>query len=97
MRLPTRRFSLLLAVCSLAACADGRADSPAPAGTVETLPASSPYGEATAIRNVPYVDGGAPPQTFDLYLPKDKGDRRCPLSRGCTAARGNGRPRSGTT
>lgn len=46
-----------------------RADSTAPAGTVEQLPASSPYGEATAIRNIAYVANGTPRQTFDLYLP----------------------------
>ncbi len=56
-----------------------RADSTAPAGTVENLPASSPYGEATAIRNIPYAADATPMQTFDLYLPKDKGSQPLPF------------------
>ena len=55
------------------------ADSPLPAGTAETLPVDSPYGEATAIRNVPYVGGATPQQTFDLYLPKDRGSQPLPF------------------
>ncbi len=56
-----------------------RADSSAPAGTVETTSADSPYGEGTVVRNVPYVADAGPLQTFDLYLPKEKGDRPLPF------------------
>jgi acetyl esterase/lipase len=48
-------------------------------GAAEILPASSPYGEATAIRNIPYVAHPAPRQNFDLILPKNKGDQPFPL------------------
>ena len=75
-----RRRPLVLAACSLLLCAAAlRADSTAPAGTIESLPASSPYGEATAIRNVPYVEGATALQTFDLYLPKERGSRPLPF------------------
>jgi acetyl esterase/lipase len=47
--------------------------------TVEVLPASSPYGEGAAIRNIPYVAHPTPRQNFDLYLPKDKGGQPFPL------------------
>jgi acetyl esterase/lipase len=46
---------------------------------VEVLPASSPYGEATAIKNIPYVAHPTPRQNFDLYLPKNKSDQPFPL------------------
>lgn len=46
---------------------------------VEALPASSPYGEATAITNIPYVAHPTSRQNFDLYLPKNKGDQPFPL------------------
>ena len=42
------------------------------------LPASSPYGEARAIRNIAYVTNAAARQNFDLYLPL-KGDKPFPL------------------
>jgi acetyl esterase/lipase len=48
-------------------------------GTAETLPASSPYGEATVIRNIAYVAHSTARQNFDLYLPKHKSDRPFPL------------------
>jgi acetyl esterase/lipase len=48
-------------------------------GTVEVLPASSPYGEATAIRNIPYVTHPTPRQNFDLILPTNKGNQPFPL------------------
>ena len=46
---------------------------------VETTSADSPYGEGTVVRNVPYVADAGPLQTFDLYLPKEKGDRLLPF------------------
>ncbi len=46
---------------------------------VEVLPASSPYGEATVIRNIPYVDHPTPRQNFDLILPKSKAGQPFPL------------------
>jgi len=45
----------------------------------EVLPVSSPYGEATVIRNIPYIAHPTPRQNFDLYLPRDKGGRPFPL------------------
>ncbi len=73
------RLSLLLSVLTCATTAGLRADSSAPAGTVETLPASSPYGPATAIRNIAYVANGTPRQTLDLYLPAEKGGQPFPF------------------
>ena len=73
MHLFIRRSLPLLLTFTVALVVGARADSTAPAGTTETLPATSPYGEATAIRNIPYVVGGTPRQTFDLYLPEKKG------------------------
>ncbi|MEJ0089895.1 MAG: alpha/beta hydrolase [Limisphaerales bacterium] len=49
------------------------------AGTPEILPASSPYGEATIIRNIPYVANATPRQNFDLILPAHKGKEPLPL------------------
>ena len=46
---------------------------------VEVLPASSPYGEATVIRDIPYVARPTPRQNFDLYLPRNKGSQPFPL------------------
>jgi acetyl esterase/lipase len=48
-------------------------------GVVEVLPASSPYGQATAIRNIPYVARPTTQQNFDFILPKHKGDEPFPL------------------
>lgn len=45
----------------------------------EILPASSPYGEATVIRDIPYVAHPASRQNFDLFLPKTKSDQPFPL------------------
>ncbi len=45
----------------------------------EILPASSPYGAATIIRNIPYVAHLTPQQNFDLILPAQKGDQPFPL------------------
>ena len=45
----------------------------------EILPASSPYGEATVIRNIPYVADPTSNQNFDLYLPKNKSDQPFPF------------------
>jgi acetyl esterase/lipase len=45
----------------------------------EALSASSPYGEATVIKNIPYVAHPTSRQDFDLYLPKNKGDQPFPL------------------
>ena len=45
----------------------------------EDLPASSPYGEATVTRDIPYVANAAPRQNFDLILPKDKDAQPFPL------------------
>ena len=42
------------------------------------LPASSPYGEATVVTNIAYVDRPTSRQNFDLYLPS-KGDKPFPL------------------
>lgn len=48
-------------------------------GSTEILPASSPYGEATAIRNIPYVIHPTTQQSFDLILPKHKSGEPLPL------------------
>lgn len=48
-------------------------------GALETLPASSPYGEATVKRNIPYVSHPTTNQNFDLYLPRNPGVRPFPL------------------
>lgn len=47
------------------------AETAASAGTNldELLPASSPYGEARAIRNIAYTTNATSRQNFDLYLP----------------------------
>jgi acetyl esterase/lipase len=45
----------------------------------EILPASSPYGAAIIITNIPYVANPAPRQNFDLILPMQKGDQSFPL------------------
>src|SRR5271154_3451392 len=47
-------------------------------GVVQVLPASSPYGEATVVTNIPYVTNPTPRQNFDLYLPA-KGEKPFPL------------------
>jgi len=47
--------------------------------SVEVLPASSPYGEATVIRNIPYAAHPTPRQNFDLYLPANKTGQPFPL------------------
>jgi acetyl esterase/lipase len=54
---------------------------PAPNVTisVEALPPSSPYGEATVIRNIPYAARPTPQQNFDLYLPAHKTGQPFPL------------------
>jgi acetyl esterase/lipase len=44
----------------------------------EILPASSPYGAAIIITNIPYAHL-APRQNFDLILPAQKGDQPFPL------------------
>jgi len=54
------------------------ASSNAPAA-FETLPASSPYGEAVVKRNIPYVSHPTTNQNFDLYLPRNHGAQPCPL------------------
>jgi acetyl esterase/lipase len=72
MKRTIRPLLFLFPILSLAPCACLRADSSAPAGTIETLPASSPYGKATAVRNIAYVPNGTPAQTFDLYSPAQK-------------------------
>jgi acetyl esterase/lipase len=46
---------------------------------LETLPADSPYGEATVKRNIPYVSHPTTNQNFDLYLPRNHGVRPFPL------------------
>ncbi|HKW29840.1 MAG TPA: alpha/beta hydrolase [Verrucomicrobiae bacterium] len=46
---------------------------------LETLPADSPYGEATVKRNIPYVSHPTTNQNFDLYLPRKHGVRPFPL------------------
>jgi acetyl esterase/lipase len=67
-------FVTLLA--TLGSCAQPAANVPSP---VEVLPASSPYGEATVIRNISYVAHPALRQNFDLYLPRNKTDQPFPL------------------
>ncbi|HVU07686.1 MAG TPA: alpha/beta hydrolase [Verrucomicrobiae bacterium] len=47
--------------------------------TFETLPATSPYGEAIVKRNIPYTGHPTPRQNFDLYLPKTKSAQPFPL------------------
>jgi acetyl esterase/lipase len=45
----------------------------------EELSASSPYGEATVTRDIPYVTNPAARQNFDLFLPKNKSAQPFPL------------------
>jgi len=52
--------------------------SGAPA-SFETLPASSPYGEAIVRRNIPYVSHPTTNQNFELYLPGNHSVQPCPL------------------
>jgi acetyl esterase/lipase len=47
--------------------------------TAEVLPASSPYGSATIITNIPYAINPAPRQNFDLILPAQRGGQPFPL------------------
>jgi acetyl esterase/lipase len=47
--------------------------------TAEVLSASSPYGEATVIRNIAYVAHATARQNFDLYLPRNQSERPFPL------------------
>jgi uncharacterized protein (TIGR03067 family) len=48
-------------------------------GAAEVLPASSPYGEATIMRNIPYAAQPTSQQNFDLILPAQKGNEPFPL------------------
>jgi acetyl esterase/lipase len=50
-----------------------------PSGATQVLPASSPYGEATIIRNIPYAAQPTSQQNFDLILPAQKGNKPFPL------------------
>ena len=45
----------------------------------EILPASSPYGAARVIKNIPYVAHPTARQNFDLYLPENAAGRPFPL------------------
>jgi len=45
----------------------------------EILPATSPYGEATVTRNIPYMANPTARQNFDLFLPKAGSGRPFPL------------------
>jgi acetyl esterase/lipase len=45
----------------------------------EILPASSPYGAATIIRNISYITNPTPRQNFDLILPVKKSNEPFPL------------------
>ncbi len=45
----------------------------------QILPASSPYGAATIITNIPYITHPAARQNFDLILPVEKGKEPFPL------------------
>jgi acetyl esterase/lipase len=47
--------------------------------TNEVLSAASPYGEATVMRNIPYVAHPTPQQNFDLYLPGNQTNQPSPL------------------
>jgi len=74
----------LLSLIIVAGCLTARGVFAQPAAVdipsaVESLPASSPYGESTAIRNIPYVTNASPRQNFDLILPKSKVDQPFPL------------------
>jgi acetyl esterase/lipase len=74
------RFRLVVAVIILPALAS--LAQPAPSDITNAavvLPASSPYGEATAIRNIPYVAHPTSRQNFDLYLPRNSADQPFPL------------------
>lgn len=50
--------------------------SPAP---YAVMPASSPYGAALVITNIPYVSHPTARQNFDLYLPAKRGAKPFPL------------------
>jgi acetyl esterase/lipase len=71
------RFWLVLAVLlPVAELSAQPVSSPAPDAV---LPASSPYGEALVITNIPYVSHPTARQNFDLYLPRKRGAEPFPL------------------
>jgi acetyl esterase/lipase len=77
----TLKFAALVTLALLATSPKGIAQ-PASSNILsgaEILPASSPYGEATVIRNIPYVSHPTARQNFDLILPQNKGAQPFPL------------------
>ena len=57
----------------------GCAQSNDATGTAEHLSASSPYGEAIIITNIPYATNATPRQNFDLILPAHRDKELFPL------------------
>ena len=79
MKSHAAKFCLIAVVANLPAFGSfAQPASPDVQGAAQVLPASSPYGEATVVTNIPYVDHPASRQNFDLYLPA-KGDKPFPL------------------
>jgi acetyl esterase/lipase len=76
----TALVRLLPAVIFLAAFGSAAQPALSTATNVpEVLPASSAYGEAVLMRNIPYVSHATSNQNFNLYLPKEKGTQPFPL------------------
>jgi acetyl esterase/lipase len=74
------RFRLVMAVTILPALVSLAQTAPSVKTNVtQVLPISSPYGEATAIRNIPYVAQPSSRQYFDLYLPRNHDEKPFPL------------------
>jgi acetyl esterase/lipase len=74
------RFRLVVAVTILPALGSLAQTAPSDkTNATEVLPISSPYGEATVIRNIPYVAQPTSRQNFDLYLPRNHNQQPFPL------------------
>jgi acetyl esterase/lipase len=74
------RFRLVLAVTILPALGSLAQTAPSnKTNATEVLPISSPYGEATVMRNIPYVAQPTSRQNFDLYLPRNHNEQPFPL------------------
>jgi acetyl esterase/lipase len=81
MRSPSLPLGCLRALAAVAV-ANGlclQAAPPAVPAPAETLPASSPYGEAVVRRNIPYGAADLPHQNLDLYLPEKKSAQPFPF------------------
>jgi len=74
----TAPFLQLLAGLTLLPAVEAFAQTNVPS-LAEILPASSPYGAAAIVTNIPYVAHPMPRQNFDLILPLTNGGKPFPL------------------